>query len=263
MVDIIRMITNDIELQRFLVKIEFPDDVENECWLWKKSNSGGYGFFYIGKETYMAHRVSYDHFWGPIPEGMVLDHLCRNRRCVNPRHLEPVMHAENGRRNRILPALDENGIEIPKLCCRCHERPRHPKRNKYCAECHNAISRVWKAAHPMTEEQRISRTEYLREYRKTHPEKVRAAEQTVTRLAKHREYQRNHSEENYARKIVEGAIGKGIIKRPKRCEVCGNACIPDAHIADFSEPFVITWICRSCNMRAAVARKKHKLKDQP
>lgn len=68
----------------------------NTCWIWgAKRNPDGYGQFHIrdtdGKwRLYGAHRVSYTIAHGPIPEGMVIDHLCRNRSCVNPGHLEAV-----------------------------------------------------------------------------------------------------------------------------------------------------------------------------
>lgn len=78
-------------LERFLVFIE----VTEACWLWTGSNSGkGYGWFKDGKGT-LAHRYSYEHFVGPIPEGLTIDHLCRVRRCVNPDHLEAVTLREN------------------------------------------------------------------------------------------------------------------------------------------------------------------------
>lgn len=76
--------------------------VANGCWEWQGAvNKGGYGNF--GKKTdkqrqYYAHRVSYSVFVGEIPDGMVIDHLCRNRRCINPAHLEAVTSKENNMR---------------------------------------------------------------------------------------------------------------------------------------------------------------------
>ena len=63
-----------------------------------RKSSGGYArFFHDSRQTY-AHRFAYETWVGPIPEGMVIDHLCRNRRCVNVSHLEAVTVEENIRR---------------------------------------------------------------------------------------------------------------------------------------------------------------------
>lgn len=74
--------------------------LENGCWQWTAGKTkAGYG--HVGKtingkmtKAY-AHRISYTIFIGIIPEGLSLDHLCRNTSCINPLHLEPVTHREN------------------------------------------------------------------------------------------------------------------------------------------------------------------------
>ena len=67
------------------------------CWEWQASkNNFGYGNLTLPSRQHVyAHRFSYEKFVGPIPDGMDLDHLCRNPPCVNPAHLEPVTHREN------------------------------------------------------------------------------------------------------------------------------------------------------------------------
>lgn len=69
------------------------------CWLWEGAvHTNGYGNFYVDGKYRRAHRVSYEMHKGQIPDGLVIDHLCRNTFCVNPDHLEPVTHGENVRR---------------------------------------------------------------------------------------------------------------------------------------------------------------------
>lgn len=83
---------------------KYPEWVvdENGCWIWQRSlRSTGYGNYSEGwNKIKLAHRVIYGRFRGPIPEGLVLDHLCRVRSCVNPDHLEPVTQRENVMRAR-------------------------------------------------------------------------------------------------------------------------------------------------------------------
>lgn len=83
-------------VERFWSKVEKTDG----CWRWQGTidPSTGYGRIRIlGRDVY-AHRLAYEQVIGPIPEGLVIDHLCRVRSCVNPEHLEPVTRGENVRR---------------------------------------------------------------------------------------------------------------------------------------------------------------------
>lgn len=76
--------------ERFWSKVH--STIAGECWLWTASvDRDGYGKY--GQPTggwVRAHRWAYEHLIGPIPDGLVIDHLCRVRSCVNPAHMEPV-----------------------------------------------------------------------------------------------------------------------------------------------------------------------------
>lgn len=78
--------------------------VDDGCWEWTASkNSAGYGQMHAGpgRGPVRAHRVLYELLVGPIPEGLTIDHLCRNRGCVNPAHMEPVTRGENVKRGTV------------------------------------------------------------------------------------------------------------------------------------------------------------------
>jgi hypothetical protein len=70
-------------------------DKSGECWIWTAGKfAGGYGCYWDGKSR-KAHRVSYEEHFGPIPEGMQIDHTCHNTCCVNPAHLRTVTGKQN------------------------------------------------------------------------------------------------------------------------------------------------------------------------
>lgn len=93
----------DPRSRRYWAKVSKEGD--GECWRWTGAIQGaGYGVYWVGKKCKLAHRLAYTALVGPIPAGLVLDHLCRNRWCVNPAHLEPVTDRVNIHRSPIAKA---------------------------------------------------------------------------------------------------------------------------------------------------------------
>lgn len=109
-----------VKLNEFIIR--FKKDAG--CWVWIGSlRPNGYGIFYFnGKLT--AHRVSYEVFNGPIPDGLVVNHKCRNRRCVNPDHLNTITDKEN-----VLNGVGISVVNAKKTHCKYG----HPfnKKNTY------------------------------------------------------------------------------------------------------------------------------------
>lgn len=155
----------------------FTPEPNSGCWIWLlKCNWLGYGrVWHAGKHRF-AHRVFYEMLVGPIPPGLVIDHRCRVRCCVNPAHLEPVTERENvvrgavlrrmpvckrqhpmeegnfyyskdGTRHCRLCAVDRAArrrallTDAPQLCAQCHLRTAR-KGQSNCSKCHCAAQRA-------------------------------------------------------------------------------------------------------------------------
>lgn len=89
----------------------------SDCLLWVGStNNRGYGLVQVNGRLELAHRVAYAAEYGPIPDSLVIDHLCRARNCVKPEHLEAVTQRENQRRGRLAAAL-----KVGDTCINGHE----------------------------------------------------------------------------------------------------------------------------------------------
>lgn len=73
-------------------------ETSSGCWEFGGTICAGYGVIRVDGATLRAHRVTFEHFRVPIPEGLVTDHLCENKPCVNPWHLEPVTRKVNTQR---------------------------------------------------------------------------------------------------------------------------------------------------------------------
>lgn len=111
-----KILDQKIITNRFISKIEFLDG----CWIWTRSINKvtGYGYFSIKGKIKSAHRTSYELFIGEIPENYVIDHLCNNKLCVNPNHLECVTQNENLKR---AIGWGSNYNSKKKLCSKGHE----------------------------------------------------------------------------------------------------------------------------------------------
>lgn len=129
------------------------DDV-NGCWVWRRGrDSHGYGTIHVQRKQVGAHRVSYETFVGPIPEGLQLDHLCRNRACVNPGHLEPVTSRINTNRS---PFANAHVTSCPRGHAYDDTNTYYRDGHRDCRLCRTIRRRLLHAMTPQQREERKS-----------------------------------------------------------------------------------------------------------
>lgn len=120
------------------------DALEGECQPWPHAkNERGYGLCTEGGKTRRAHQVAYEAAHGPVPAGLEIDHICRNRSCVNPNHLRAVSHREN-----VLCGTSFAAVNATKThCVRGHpysdENTYREGTRRDCRICRRNRSREW------------------------------------------------------------------------------------------------------------------------
>ena len=134
---------------------------ESGCWIWMGQLRGGYGRIKLGGrkgKAFSVHRLTYEHFRGPMPEGLEPDHLCRVRCCVNPWHLEAVTHRENGHRGNIGKHLSSRTHcpqghpydEVNTLAYQKRSGGRPGVLYRMCRECSRTRTRAWRLQRKQT-----------------------------------------------------------------------------------------------------------------
>lgn len=111
----------------------------NDCHLWMNSlDKDGYGSFYFRKKSRRAHRVAYYGFFGEIPKGYVVNHICRNRHCVNPQHLQAVTVYDNNMKD----SKSVGYINSQKTHCKKgHPFDKKYGKQRYCSICEREKSK--------------------------------------------------------------------------------------------------------------------------
>lgn len=190
------------------IRQKIETDLQTGCWVWFGCAApNGYGHVSFEGKARIAHRVVYELVRGAIPAGLVLHHKCRNRRCVNPEHLQAVSQRDN----LLLDQTPFMRCGLQTCCVRGHRlrgknvevRRRRGNRTRVCIVCRRLRDRMVYAP----------------------KKKADAVER-----AKHNARKKLH----YALKVGNAC--------KKRCEECGAVKV-EAHHTDYSKPLSVVWLC--------------------
>jgi len=130
---------------RFWAKVRQDGD----CWLWTAAKTrDGYGIFLLnGKTNSTVHRLTFEELRGEIPVGLVIDHLCRTRACVNPWHMEPVTNQKNTERGLVSATNSRRNANGNRCRAGLHDWTEgnilvEPSGKRRCRPCRRAYRRT-------------------------------------------------------------------------------------------------------------------------
>lgn len=134
-------------LEKLPARIRRKIDVDHAgCWLWRAAKNGkGYGLVNDQGRTRTAHRYVFELLRGPLIEGLVIDHLCRVRHCVNPQHMEQVTQCENSMRGDTVNARNAAKTHCPKGHALSGANLVPWAHRRSCLTCKRANQRAYKA----------------------------------------------------------------------------------------------------------------------
>jgi len=123
-----------------------PTEPVGDCIVWQGAlDRDGYGLVSVNDHTRRAHRVAYDREVGPIPPRLTIDHLCRNRACVNVEHMEPVTVRENVLRGFGPPGMNARKTHCSKGHAFTEANTYLYRGSRHCRPCNNEATREYRA----------------------------------------------------------------------------------------------------------------------